>query len=117
MLGGARAGASEVSSHGSGEQLGGPFLAFGGRHRRLAGARLGGGWADQRECSDLWMRQAEGCLCGISPQRSRLHELTLAFETARTSRHMAPNFNTVFLWRVHLHWPSVWRPKSWQPRS
>lgn len=55
MLGNARAGASEVSSHGSGEQLGGPFLAFGGRHRRLAGARLGGGSADQRECSGLRM--------------------------------------------------------------
>lgn len=51
MLGGARAGASEVPPNGSCEQLGGPFLAFGGRHRRLAGARLWGGWADQGECS------------------------------------------------------------------
>ncbi|MFN9133054.1 MAG: hypothetical protein ACK5XO_10290 [Phycisphaerales bacterium] len=40
MLGGARAGASEVPAHGTRKKLGGPFLAFGGRHRRLAGARL-----------------------------------------------------------------------------
>lgn len=55
MLGGARAGASEVPSHGSGEQFGGSFLAFGGRHRCLAGARLGYGWTNQGECSGLWM--------------------------------------------------------------
>jgi hypothetical protein len=55
MLGRARAGASEVPSHGSGEQLGGPFLAFGGRHRRFAGAGLWGGWADQGECSGFGM--------------------------------------------------------------
>lgn len=53
MLGGARAGASEVSAYGTGEQVGGPFLAFGGRHRRLAGARLGYGWTIQGACSGL----------------------------------------------------------------
>jgi hypothetical protein len=30
MLGDARAGAAKVPAHGTGEQLGGPFLAFGG---------------------------------------------------------------------------------------
>ncbi len=73
MLGGVRAGASEVPSHGSGEQLGGPFLAFGGRHRRLAGARLWGGWADQRECSGFGMR-GSGSLPDISPPLSRFHD-------------------------------------------
>lgn len=51
MRGGARAGASEVPPHGPGEEFGGPFLAFGGRHRRLAGARLWRGGTDQGECS------------------------------------------------------------------
>lgn len=73
MLNRARAGASEVPSHGSGEQLRGPFLAFGGRHRDLAGARLGGGWTDQRECSGLRLG-AQGSLPGISPAMSRFHD-------------------------------------------
>jgi|GEM_PF-2406724 hypothetical protein len=55
MLNRARAGATEVTAHGTGEQLRGPFLAFGGRHRDLAGARLGDGWTNQGECSGLRM--------------------------------------------------------------
>ncbi len=55
MLGDARAWAAEMPPNGSGEQLGGPFLAFGGRHRCLAGARLGYGWTNQGGCSGFWM--------------------------------------------------------------
>lgn len=73
MLGGARSGASEVPPNGSGEQLGGTFLAFGRRHRCLAGARLGDGWADQGECSGFGMRGL-GPLPDISPPVSRFHD-------------------------------------------
>ena len=82
MLGGARAGASEVPPNGSGEQLGGAFLAFGGRHRRLAGARLWGGWADQGECSGFGMR-GSGSLPGISLPVSRFHESSVSHVKAR----------------------------------
>lgn len=73
MLGGVRAGTAEVPAHGTGEQLGGPFLAFSGRHRHLAGARLGGGWTDQRECSGLRLGGSRP-LPGISPAMSQFHE-------------------------------------------
>lgn len=75
MLGCARAGATEVPAHSTGEQLGGPFLAFGGRHRRLAGARQRGDWTDQGECSGFEMRWS-GLLPRISPARSPLHDST-----------------------------------------
>lgn len=76
MLNGARAGSTEVTAHGTGEQFGGSFQAFGGRHRRLAGARLWGGWADQGECSGFGIR-GSGPLPGISPPMSQFHELTV----------------------------------------
>jgi len=76
MLGGARAGAAEVPAHRTGQQFGGPFLAFGGRHRSLAGARLWRGWTDQGECSGLRLG-GSGSLPGISPPVSRFHELTV----------------------------------------
>lgn len=76
MLNRARAGATEVTAHGTGEQLRGPFLAFDGRHRDLAGARVGGGWADQGECSGFGIR-GSGPLPGISPPVSRFHERSM----------------------------------------
>lgn len=75
MLDGAGAGTTKVPPNGPGEQFGGPFLAFGRRHRRLAGARLWRGGTDQRECSGLRM-VGSGSLPGISPVMSRLHDAT-----------------------------------------
>lgn len=82
MLGGARTRASEVAAHGTGEQFGCPFLAFGGRHRRLAGARLWRGWTDQVECSRLGM-VGSGPLPDISPAVSRFHESSVSHVKAR----------------------------------
>jgi len=79
MLRGAGTGASEVPPHGPREQFRGPFLAFGGRHRRLAGARLGRGGSNQGACS--------GFVAG-GPGSSSTHQLARAVSVSRAETHL-----------------------------